>query len=76
MADDKIVLWFDIDNTLYPKSARIGELMRQVSTIDAHSCYITEQIFQRIHGMTYPSNNPYDHEVMYHASILSRHGLR
>jgi hypothetical protein len=31
MADNKIIVWFDIDNTLYPKSARIAELMGQVN---------------------------------------------
>jgi hypothetical protein len=27
LADDRVLVWFDIDNTLYPASAKIGQEM-------------------------------------------------
>ena len=51
VANEKITVWFDIDNTLYPRSAQIAELMKQVRANGPCATHRTNTNgFQRIHG--------------------------
>ncbi len=51
VTNEKITVWFDIDNTLYPRSAQIAELMKQVRASQHCTTHgININGFQRIHG--------------------------